>query len=252
MTEEPKTLNEPAPLSAGVLIIGSLFWEAEKGRKEWQDARLDMASAKAVTAPIRYGRKARTRGDSFTMVFFRLCPSGTAKLVSCSRTISTAQDLIAEAEHLWKAEKPDATPHRIASNWGCVAVLCNPNPERKIPDEILEGWSKRVAAEDRYGNVPQTEAEGPLITKGGLLQIEWPRVVDGGAAAQPDILLVTATHPDLMGTPRCYPSVETIVRAWNSAGSHSEYFWKNTDSGIRTFQDDQIRELLHPRGWWQA
>src|SRR6266513_1828279 len=86
--------NEPMPLNAGILIIGSLLWDSENGRPAWRDARLDMPSAQAVTAPIRYGKKARTRGNSFTMVFSRLSPPGAAKLVPCSHTISTPQDLI--------------------------------------------------------------------------------------------------------------------------------------------------------------
>src|SRR5947209_4925613 len=98
--------SEPVPLTAGVLIIGSLLWDAEKGRPAWRGARLDKASAQTVTAPIRYGRLSGSRGNSYTMVFSRLCPAGQAKLVPCSHTISTVQDLIAEAECLWKAEQP--------------------------------------------------------------------------------------------------------------------------------------------------
>ncbi len=37
------------PLSAGVLIIGSLLWDSEKGRPAWRNARLDMAKAQPVT-----------------------------------------------------------------------------------------------------------------------------------------------------------------------------------------------------------
>jgi hypothetical protein len=44
-----------------------------------------------------------------------LCPLGSATLVPCSYTISTAQDLIVEAEFLWKAEQPDLKAHRIAN-----------------------------------------------------------------------------------------------------------------------------------------
>jgi len=51
--------NEPVPLTAGVLIIGSLFWDSERGRPAWRDARLNMASAQTVTAPLRYGRRAK-------------------------------------------------------------------------------------------------------------------------------------------------------------------------------------------------
>jgi hypothetical protein len=83
-------------LTAGVLIIGSLVWDSEKGRSAWRDKRLNMAEAQTVTAPIRYGRLSESRGHSYTMVLSRLCPVGQAKLVPCSHTISSLQDL------LWK------------------------------------------------------------------------------------------------------------------------------------------------------
>src|SRR6266446_1938991 len=85
--------SEPVPLTAGVLII---------------------ASAQAVTAPIRYGRlSGKKRGHTYTMVFSRLCSIGQAKVVRCSNTVSSTADLIEEAEHLWKAEQPEAFAGRI-------------------------------------------------------------------------------------------------------------------------------------------
>ena len=58
------------PLTAGVLIIGSLLWDSEEDRPTWRDVRLDIASAQAVTAPIRYGRlSGKKRGHTHTMVF---------------------------------------------------------------------------------------------------------------------------------------------------------------------------------------
>lgn len=131
-----------------------------------------------------------------------------------------------------------------------MAALCN--PERKLPEGILNGLAERVTNEPGYGNVLQAEVEGRLISKKGLLQIVWPRLAEGGGAVQFEILLVTPNTPDLSGAPLCYPGVETIARAWNLAGDHAEYFWKNTDRVIRAFQDDEIRDLLNPRGWWQA
>jgi hypothetical protein len=63
-----------------------------------------------------------------------------------------------------------------------------------------------------------------------------------------DLLLVTANDPEISAARPNYPDVETIAGAWNAAASeHAEYFWKNTDSGIRTFQDSEIRVLLNPR-----
>jgi hypothetical protein len=80
------------PLNAGILIIGSLLWDDE--RQAWRDAQLQIAPAETATAPIRY-----------TMVFSRLCQAGQVKVVRCSHTVSSAENLIAEAGQLWKAEQ---------------------------------------------------------------------------------------------------------------------------------------------------
>ncbi|MGB8581554.1 MAG: hypothetical protein WCD47_12085 [Candidatus Sulfotelmatobacter sp.] len=81
-----------------------------------------------------------------------------------------------------------------------------------------------------------------------MLQIDWPCCIAGGAPVDLDLLLVTANDPTLSGTPPSYPTVETIVNAWNGAApEHTEYFWKNTDHGITTFQDAEIQERLRPR-----
>lgn len=233
------------PLRAGILIIGSLLWDEK--RQAWRDVRLDMTSAETVTAPIRYGRlSGKQRGHTYTMVFSRLCETGYAKAVCCTRGIATTADLIAEAEALWQAEQLGAIAGRIAADWGCVTLLCN--PEREILEDILRGWAERIGREPGYGNVSQTQDEGQLISDTGLLQIPWPRVVEGDAPVQLDILLATANDPTLTGTPPSYPSVETISKAWNAAASkHAEYFWRNGDWGIRTFQDDEIRGRLRPR-----
>jgi hypothetical protein len=232
------------PQKAAILIIGSLFWDDE--RQGWRGARVNMRSSETVRVPIRYGRRSgKRRGHSYTMVFSRRAPIGHAKIVRCLNTVASASDLIAEAELLWQAEELSPGIGRIGADWGCVALVVN--PERTIPAELLNGWAKRVAQEPRYGSVEQAPGEGGLITAEGLLQIDWPRRVDGGTAVDPDLLLVTANNPTFTGIPPAYPSVERIAAAWNAAGKHVEYFWKNTDNGIRTFQDAEIRTLLRPR-----
>jgi hypothetical protein len=231
-------------LNAGVLIIGSLLWDKE--RQAWRRTRLDMDSAQTVTAPIRYGRLSSSRGNTYTMVFARLCAWGHAKLVHCSRKVLSCDDLITEAEHLWKAEQPAAKAGRIAADWGCVALLCN--PDRKIPQDLLKGWAEHVGRDPDYGHVSQTEQEGILVRKDGLLQIEWPRLVKDGAPAQLDLLLATANDPEISAKSPLYPSVDTVINAWNAdEKNRAEYFWKNLDNEIRTFQDDQILAGLRPR-----
>jgi len=232
------------PLNAGVLIIGSLLWDDDPVREAWRREHLAMDSTETVTAPIRYGRRSgKRRGFTYTMVFSRGVQAGHARVVRCSHAITSADDLWAEALRLWEAEDLSVNTGRIAANWGCVALLCN--PERQISPEFVEAWARRVKDEQGYGNVRQTADEGQLISEDGLLQIDWPRCVKGGGAIDLDLLLVTANDPTLTGTPLSYPSVATIVGAWNSgAQEHAEYFWKNTDNGITTFQDDEIRAGL--------
>lgn len=236
------------PLSAGILIIGSLFWDPDDGRPAWRAARLDMASAQSVTAPIRYGRlSGKKRGRTYTMVFSRSAGTGQAQVVRCTRTIATPVDLLVEAEALWKAEQPGAAAGRIAADWGCVALLCNPG--RNMPTEMLQAWSDRISLEQDYGNVTQTEEEGRLIDEHGQLMIDWPRVVATGAPVQLDLLLVTANDPRISPTRPNYPDITKIAGAWNAVESkYAEYFWKNVENGIRTFQDDELQTLLRPRG----
>ena len=237
-------MSEHAGLSVGILIIGSLLWDER--RQAWRNARLDMASIDTVTAPIRYGRLSSSRGKTYTMVFSRLCKPGRAKLVHCSHMVSSPEDLLVEAEHLWKAEQPGADAGRIAVNWGCVGLLSN--PERRHPENLLKCWAARVGREPDYGNVSQTHEEGPLLSNEGLLRMAWPCLVEDGTPSQLDLLLATANDPGITATSPSYPTPETIANAWNAAASrHADYFWKNVDNGISTFQDDEIRALLRPR-----
>ena len=237
------------PLTAGVLIIGSLLWDSEKSRPAWRKARLK-TDAQTVTAPIRYGRLSETRGNSYTMVFSRLCQAGRAQLVPCSHRISSLQELIEEAEHLWKAEQPDAKAHRIAASWGCVALLCN--PKRQIAADLLKGWAERVVREPQYGKVSQTREEGPLVSVDGLLRLDWPVRVEDTLPVDLDLILATANDPRISASSPAYPTSEAIAEAWNRAGDNVEYFWKNRDCGIWTFQDDEIRAQLRPRRQAQA
>ena len=235
------------PLNAGVLIIGSLLWDSELGRVAWRNARLDIASLQTVTASIRYGRLSMSRGDTYTMVFSRKAGTGQGKVLRCVRAISTPADLNEEAEALWKAEQPTAGSGRVASGWGCVALLCS--PDRKVPADLLRAWTDRIGREQDYGMVTQTEEEGRQIDENGQILIDWPRLVDTGEPVQLDLLLVTANDPVITASCPSYPEPARIAEAWNATASkYAEYFWKNAENGIRTFQDAEILASLRPRG----
>jgi hypothetical protein len=105
----------------GVLIIGSLLWDGDNGRTQWRAQRLNENNAKAVAAPIRYGRFSRDR-KTYTMVFSRLCyrhkELGQGVVVPFARSIGTFDDLRSEVEHLDAAEGMDGN-----WEWGAVGLF---------------------------------------------------------------------------------------------------------------------------------
>jgi hypothetical protein len=235
-------------LTIGVLIVGSLYWDNKPHRKEWRRARLNMDEEFIVRAPIRYGRRAGTRANTFTMVFSRSCIKkeylGQAKVVRCKKPVSSLNDLLAEAKELWIAEqtKPDPKPDGLSANWGCVALLVNPDNEKRniIPQKLLDAWAEHVAPErENYKLLKGTADEGRLINDCGVLNIGWPTLKDGDGPIPLDLLIATATKPTLEDDR--YPGLEIIVRAWkDDPKGHVEYFWCNRCNEISTFQDNEI------------
>jgi hypothetical protein len=231
------------PLTVGVLIIGSLYWRKE-GRERWRDWRLDMHHKWLVKAPIRYGRQSENK--TYTMVFdSRLSEDqlGQAIVVQCKRAVTSASDLIAEAEWLWSAEEKNKVPrlcisspeHRISPEreWGCVALLRNPNKE--IPQQLLDDWAKHVAGEVHYH-----ANERRSVNDQGILQIDWPNLSSDGNPVSLDLLLATANDQEPWPT---YPTVEEIADAW-SQHPKVDYFRSNRKHAIETFQDQEIEKLL--------
>jgi len=177
------------------------------------------------------------------MFFLRQCEAGQAKVVRCRSEVSTQNDLFIEAEHLWAAERKGDLNGLISANWGCVALLNH--PDRHVPQELLDTWAMRVARERHYGNILQAPGEGPLVSERGLLQIPWPTLIDGNDAVPLDLLIATANQPTLEGEPKSYPTPEMIANAWRmDRNNNVSYFWNNIRFGIRTFEDDAIRERL--------
>lgn len=216
-------------LDIGVLIIGSLYWDMDGGRGGWREQRLQRDREWLVKAPIRYGRLSRDRGI-YTMVFSRLSEDqfGQAKVVGCRNAVSSLSDLVREAEYLWAAERKCPPDTHISSNWGCVALMSH--PQREIPQDLLDGWSRHVATKYQAD-------DGRLVNCQGMLQIVWTRLVDGSGSVPLDLLLATSNSPTLP-----YPSVEAIADRLSSGSN--EYFRQNRNSGIQTFQDSAIAGLL--------
>ena len=229
-------------ISIGVLIIGSLYWDPSDNRQNWRSERLNLGTKKYVSAPIRYGRRSKCRGNSYTMVFsMNLCEEqfGRAIVVPCKQRVKSICDLLEEAKFLWMAESGHLGP--VSAKWGCVAVV--ENPDRPIPDDLREGWAERVSRESCYGQLKSAVGEEVVVNESGFLKIPWPKSEDDSDLTI-DALLATATNPTIVDS--CYPSARDIAEAWNTpkGKDHVDYFCKNRAHGIKTFQDSKIEGCL--------
>jgi hypothetical protein len=237
-------------LQIGILIAGSLDWRNEPYRIEWRNSRLTPHDRIPVKAPIRYGRRSQT--NTYTMVYLPGCPDGQAKVRLCKRPVAGIDNLIEEAKALWVAERPaNARPvagRTHSADWGCVALLANPN--FRDPQNILNGWAARVALEKDQHSHPTYHSElyavqgVSAIDNRGLLRIAWPSRADTGAPLNScDLLLATATRPTPDLVTGTFPTAAAIAQAWNMAGN-ANYFRMNRNSGICTFQDEEIQSHL--------
>jgi hypothetical protein len=231
-------------LDLGVLIIGSLYWDDRKSRRDWRSNRLCMGRGWIVSSRIRYGRRSESRGCTYTMVFSLSadCAAGTARIVSCRKQIASIDDLKAEAAELWAAEDDGGQANgNIAAGWGCVGLIANPKSDCA---EIVEGWVDFVGS-GKYDKAPAV-LDNVIDREKGLLKIPWPRLTDGREPAPLDLLLATTTVPTLLTVPPCaYASPEVIAEAWGQdTDDRVEYFRKNRQNDITTFQDREILDHL--------
>jgi hypothetical protein len=139
-----------------------------------------------------------------------------------------------EARWLWAAETKvgvpsdadEVPPLELSGTWGRVAIVLPPGAS--VSGDILAPWRERYlgCADDAL-----------LVNEDGMLEVPWPDVPD---ARRFDILLATTNHPSEID-----PSAESIADAWNKQPDFRNYFDRNQQAGILTFQDSEIKRHLH-------
>lgn len=232
----------------GILIIGSLYWDPSRVRCRWRQARLSCTEKRRVTVPIRYGKRSKTRGNTYTMVFARSCSDatrlGTGLVIPARAECCEPEHLFEEAEHLWAAERNVEEISGLCADWGRVCVLKHPKIE--TGDRILQTWGSRIGLiGGAYSALPRANGEDPILdATTGLALFSWPKDVGTNQDLLDfDILLMTATSPTL-NTGK-YATAHEIADAWKADGANNVlYFYNNRHYGITTFEDDRIQALL--------
>lgn len=224
-SREPHSLLDgiSIKMQGAVLIIGSLLWDCEGERSEWRERHLSVAEIQHVRLPIEYGRRSRSRENTFTMTFALDAPEGCAVLVPFASQIDTFADLLNEATALWKAEnKALAAVGELGAQWGCVGLRF-----REPLHDWLDAWSEAFRANC-------TPAVFPVDCH-GILDIPWP-ILTNGNMANVDFVLATATRRESVR-----PTVEAVAEAWiQESETQMRYFFENVRHGIRTHADIAI------------
>tara|TARA_Y100001972_G_scaffold121316_1_gene165166 strand:- start:3661 stop:4383 length:723 start_codon:yes stop_codon:yes gene_type:complete len=235
-------------LSAGVLMVGSLYWQDDLNpgdgkRKKWREDYLEMSKSVDVKVPIRYGRlSAKGKNQTYTMILDAKLNEdqfGTAKAVPAKTNPITLARLLNLTNELSEVEG-GKTNHFVKGSepWCICGILINPMIEREIKSVIIKTWNSKLK-ENETGFVNFSKDPNLFSSDiNGHLQIPWPENLD-----DIDLLVATATRP--IGS--------TIVEPMEIARliGNRPYFHPNIKKGIRTFQDELIL-LAREKGYYES
>lgn len=227
-------------LRGGAIIIGSLLWDTREERRRWRGNDLCCKDGFQVYVPIRYGRRSKSKQNTYTMVFSNKCYSrryglGIGWVLPLRAEITCFTDLQTEAQKMGRAE---GFSEGLSSSWGSVALLLNPGKE--VGNSIRIGWARLMSP--RLANHPllteKEKSEKAAIDSNGFLTIRWPKeVAPRSRIEELDFLIATVTRATLINGR--YPTAYEIADAMRTAESY-DYFVENRKHGITTFQDESI------------
>ena len=245
-----QTINETKKmdisLNGGVLIIGSLLWDKDEQRTNWRKNFLAVDRQILVPAPIRYGRVSTERSCTFSMVFSNDCNQdnqiGEAIFVPFNDNPIDFKRIELQTQELIKSERKKTTLDSDRFNWGWGTLTISVNPKILIETSekfnqaksLLSYWSKKYST-GFNPNDYKVGQELPVLDKQGL-NFNWTDKLDDF-----DFIIATATKPER----EHYPTSKNIADRM-LANEYSEYFQKNIELGISTFQDKEILNALTP------
>lgn len=232
-------------LNGGVLIIGSLLWDTDEQRESWRKNSLSVDKQILAPAPIRYGRVSKERSCTFSMVFSNECNEdkqiGEAIFVPFKDNPIDFKKIELQTEELIKSERKKTSLDSDRFNWGWGTLTISVNPKILIETSekfnqaklLLSYWSKKYS-NGFNPNDYKVGQELPVLDKQGLLNFNWTDKLNDF-----DFIIATATKPEREHYPTSKNIADTMI-----ANEYSDYFRKNIEFGISTFQDKEILNAL--------
>jgi len=240
-------------IKIGVVVIGSLLWETTEKRIRWRNT-LNVKDKILIDLPIRYGRQSlENRKGTYSMVFSNNINQtktlGKGFVIPFKENIKSEQDFNRQMINLSDAEGISET--RICKSWGTVCFKANPFIGKAKQSEVSLLWDNFVSTTKQ--NLTRNQKEPELIkfgetTEQKSIDNNWKLTINLDNLFQNelkdfDILVATSNAVKLKDDINCYPTAKQIAKAINDS-NYYEYFLRNIQYSIRTFQDKQIAKIL--------
>jgi hypothetical protein len=253
--------EEQNKIKGGVILIGSLRWENEikaiqdseskalaKKRENWRNAYLDLDKEERHELPIRYGRCSSSRKCTYTMVFSRLALNlksvGLAIPYKSEIDFSNYLHFERQAKILADVEGISKNnDNRLRKSWGCIGSYINPNsPHIQI---INNHWDNLRMTDNEYANKSAASYRfRNLQGDNSLLEANYQLSQAVQINTTIDFLFFTYIKPEHRNkTIENYPTPQETAEEINRSG-YATYFEENKNSGITTFEDNDIDSFI--------
>jgi hypothetical protein len=195
-----------------------------------------------VSLPIHYGRYSAKRKCCTTTFFPEDELQGKAMGVGYAIPFKVKFSKISELESagIAMARAEGMESRQLRSDWMTTAIVVN--PDFKDRDRIEFAWSRLI--KKKTDKLPDGNDEHFGFDPNGYLRTGWPKEAGSGQFLKDiDLVIAAATVPRELDRRLIAPTTEEVAWAMNGPKGR-EYFLKNQQSGILTYQDEAIARFI--------
>ena len=195
-----------------------------------------------VSLPIHYGRYSAKKKCCTTTFFPEDEMAGRRMGVGYAIPFKVKLSKISELESagVAMARAEGMESRQLRTDWMTTAIVVN--PEFKDRDRIEFAWSRLV--KKKTDKLPDGNDEHFGFDPNGYLRTSWPKEAGSGQFLKDiDLVIAVATVPRELDRRLIAPTTEEVARAMNGPKGR-EYFSKNQQNGILTYQDEAIARFI--------